>query len=61
MNLSYKYKRFHVRTRLKFKANKYRKALAELDQEQLKVFNMVMSLAVKTVTILSLTLKHRKH
>ena len=47
MNLSYIYKRFHVRTKLKFRANKYNKAIASLNQEQVKVFHMIMSMAEK--------------
>lgn len=47
MSLSYTYARFHVGTKLRLRANKYRKAIAMLNQEQLLVFNMVMSLAEK--------------
>lgn len=50
MNLKYKYKRFYVRTRLNFKEKKHRKAISMLNQEQLKVFNMVMTLADKNST-----------
>ena len=47
MNLSYKYKRFYVRKKLEYRAKKHYNALIKLNQEQLKVFNMVMSLAKK--------------
>ena len=47
MNLSYKYKRFYVQSRLKFRANKYKKAIGNLDTEQIKVFSMVMNMAKK--------------
>jgi len=47
MNLSYKFKRFIVKKKQNFRYSKNQKAIAMLNQEQEKVFHMVMSLAVK--------------
>ena len=43
MNLGYKLNRFYVRIKLNHKANKYRKAIAKLNREQLEVFNYIMT------------------
>lgn len=47
MSLSYKINKLYIIINRKLKAKKNRKAIASLNQEQLKVFNMVMSLAEK--------------
>ena len=47
MGLRYKYSKFLISTKQRYKENKYKKALAKLNVEQLKVFNLVMDLAIK--------------
>lgn len=47
MNLSYKFKKFIVKKKQKYSYNKSQKAIAMLNQEQEKVFHMVMMMAEK--------------